>query len=176
VLVIPQKPWDTVKADMATYNQVFQEVNGRPAPPPFSGGNVFCDASADKAEAMAREWIGANYGSVLRHYEFAEAPHEGVKGYEFYTNVTRYIGRHGAQGAIDDYVNLMPWGTPDQILAKFETMRTMIGCNAVMPGFSYGGMPYDAAEGSLRLFAEKVLPELKSWQVEPLAIPGAVRV
>ena len=70
----------------------------------------------------------------------------------------------------------MPWGTPDQILAKFENMRTMIGCNAVMPGFSYGGMPYDAAEGSLRLFAEKVLPELKSWEVEPLAIPGAVSV
>lgn len=176
VLVIPQKPWAVVQSDMETYNRVFQETNGRPAPPPFCGGNVFCDESADKAEAMAREWIGANYATVMRHYEFADAPHEGVKGYEFYTNVSRYINRHGTQGAIDDFVNLMPWGTPDQILAKFENMRAMIGTNAVMPGFSYGGMPFDAAEGSIRLFAQKVLPELKSWEVEPLAIPGAVTV
>ncbi len=176
VLVIPQKPWEVVQADMATYNRVFQETNGRPAPPPFSGGMVFCDPSADRAEEMAREWIGANYATVMRHYEFADAPHEGVKGYEFYTNITRYINRHGTQGAIDDFVNLMPWGTPDQVLAKFEVMRSMIGCNAVMPGFSYGGMPYAAVESSVRLFAERVLPELQSWDVEPLAIPGAVSV
>lgn len=173
VLVIPQKPWPVVQADLAAYNEVFRAKNGTDGPPPFSGGNVFCDASADRAEEMARKWIGENYGSVMRHYEFAEAPHQGVKGYEFYTNITRYIDRHGAQGAIDDFVNLMPWGTPDQILTKFENMRDMIGMNAVMPGFSYGGMPFDLAESSLRLFAEKVLPELQSWEVEPLAIPGA---
>ena len=50
----------------------------------------------------------------------------------------------------------------------------MIGCNGVMPGFSYGGMPYADAERSIRLFAEKVLPELQSWDTEPLHVPGAV--
>ena len=50
----------------------------------------------------------------------------------------------------------------------------MIGTNAVMPGFSYGGMPYDIAEKSIRLFADKVLPELRSLEVEPLNIPGAM--
>jgi alkanesulfonate monooxygenase SsuD/methylene tetrahydromethanopterin reductase-like flavin-dependent oxidoreductase (luciferase family) len=174
VLVIPQKPWPTVQADLAEYNRVYEEVNGSPAPPPFSGGMVVCDESADRAEELARHWIGENYASVMRHYEFAAAPHQGVKGYEFYTNITRYIDRHGMQGAIDDYVNLMPWGTPDQVLAKFENMRNMIGCNAVMPGFSYGGMPYDAVERSLRLFAERCLPELLSWDTPPLDIPGAV--
>ncbi len=52
-------------------------------------------------------------------------------------------------------------------------MRELIGCNGVMPGFSYGGMPYADAERSIRLFAEKVLPELKSWDTEPLHVPGA---
>jgi hypothetical protein len=27
----------------------------------------------------------------------------------------------------------------------------------------YGGMPFDTAEASLRLFAEHVLPEIRSW-------------
>ena len=29
--------------------------------------------------------------------------------------------------------------------------------------FRYGGMPQDEALASMRLFAERVLPELKSW-------------
>ena len=93
-------------------------------------------------------------------------------GIVFYTNVTRYIERHGAQGAIDDFVGLMPWGTPDMILEKFENMAKMIGMNGVMPGFSYGGMPYADAEASLRLFAQQCLPELQSWKTPPLAMPA----
>lgn len=173
VLVIPQKPWDAVIADLAEYRRVFNEVNGSDGPPPLSGGQTFVDESADRAEEMARKWIGENYASVMRHYEFASAPHQGVKGYEFYTAITKYIDRHGVEGAIDDYVKLMPWGTPDQVIEKFATMRELIGCNGVMPGFSYGGMPYADAERSIRLFAEKVLPELKSWDTEPLHVPGA---
>ena len=162
VLVIPQKPWPTVQQDVAeSTSGCTAEVNGSDPPRPISGGFVFCDESADRAEEMAHKWIGENYASVMRHYEFAAAPHEGVKGYEFYTGITRYVERHGAQGAIDDFVNLMPWGTPDQILAKFEHMRTMIDMNGLLPGFSYGGMPYDLAERSMRLFAEQVLPELQ---------------
>jgi alkanesulfonate monooxygenase SsuD/methylene tetrahydromethanopterin reductase-like flavin-dependent oxidoreductase (luciferase family) len=173
VLVIPQKPWPTVQQDVESYEKVYREVNGTEPPRPISGGFVFCDESADRAEEMAHKWIGENYASVMRHYEFAAAPHQGVKGYEFYTGITRYLERHGAQGAIDDFVNLMPWGTPDQILAKFENMRNMIGMSGLLPGFSYGGMPFDLAEQSLRLFAQKVLPELKSWDTPPLEMPAA---
>jgi len=176
VLVIPQKPWATVQADVAAYEATYREVNGSEPLRPISGGFVFCDESADRAEEMARKWIGENYASVMRHYEFAAAPHQGVKGYEFYTHITRYLERHGAQGAIDDFVNLMPWGTPDQILAKFENMQTMIAMNALLPGFSYGGMPYDLAERNLRLFADKVLPELKSWDAPPLEMPSPARL
>jgi len=174
VLVIPQKPWDVVQNDLAAYTEVYTAEMGESPPPPFSGGSVFCDESADKAETMARQYIGANYESVMRHYEFAAAPHEGVKGYEFYTGITKYIDRHGTQGAVDSFVELMPWGTPEQVIEKFLHIRDMIGTNAVMPGFSYGGMPFGTAEKSMRLFAEKVLPELHALEVEPLAIPGAV--
>ncbi|NNL86344.1 MAG: LLM class flavin-dependent oxidoreductase [Myxococcales bacterium] len=173
VLIIPQKPWNVVQQDLAAYREVFLRTNGGEPPPPFSGGFVFVDESPDRAEEQARRYIGANYASVMKHYEFEQAPHAGVKGYEFYTHITKYLERHGKQSAIDDFVNLMPWGTPAQVLEKFDNIREMIGTNAVMPAFSYGGMPYEAAEASLRLFAEKCLPELKSWNVPPLEIPAA---
>ena len=173
VLVIPQKPWTVVQEDHAEYNRVYEEVNGEPGPPPFSGGSVFVDESADRAEEMARKYIGANYESVMRHYEFQKAPHEGVKGYEFYTGITSYIEKQGADRAAQDFVDLMPWGTPEQVLEKFDHMRKMIGMNAIMPGFSYGGMPFADAEASMRLFAEQCLPELLSWECPPLEVPGA---
>ena len=171
VLVIPQKPWKVVQDDLEAYGRVFRETNGAEPPPPFSGGFVFVDESSDRAEEMARTWIGANYATVMRHYEFEAGPHEGVSGYEFYTNITKYIEKHGKQGAIDDFVNLMPWGTPQQVLDKVEHIREMIGTNAIMPAFSYGGMSYLDAEASLKLFAERCLPEINSWEVEPLLLP-----
>ena len=67
----------------------------------------------------------------------------------------------------------MPWGTPDQVLEKFAHIDKVIGMNAVMPGFSYGGMPFADAEASMRLFAQECLPELLSWECPPLQVPGA---
>jgi len=171
LLIIPQKPWDVVKSDFATYTKVYAETNGSAPPPPLSGGNVFVDESADRAEEMAYRWIGANYETVMRHYEFAAKPHDGVKGYEFYNNISKYIDRHGASGAAEDFVKLMPWGTPDQVLEKFQFIVDTVGANGFMPGFSYGGMPFSDAEASIRLFADKVLPELKSWDVPALDLP-----
>jgi alkanesulfonate monooxygenase SsuD/methylene tetrahydromethanopterin reductase-like flavin-dependent oxidoreductase (luciferase family) len=170
LLIIPQKPWEVVRKDFDVYHQVWHDVNGdQPPPAPLCGGTCFVDRSADQAEELAHRWMGAQYESVLRHYEFASAPHEGVKGYEFYTGIAKYIGRHGTSGAVNDYVNLMPYGTPEQVLEKLENIRGMVGLAGFTPGFSYGGMPYDEAERSMRLFVEEVMPELESWHTEAMA-------
>ena len=172
LLVIPQKPWDVVKADFEVYNSIFEQENGVAAPPPLSGGMCFVDESADRAEEMAHRYISAYYAAIMKHYEFGDNPHDGVKGYEFYTNITKYIERHGAEGAAHDFVNLMPWGTPDQVLEKFELIKNTINAAGFMPGFCFGGMPYREVERNINLFAEKVLPELKSWEADPLQVPG----
>ena len=87
VLVIPQKPWEASRT-------ISRNTRGLPARwaastvRPRSRRVGVLDESADKAEEMARRCIGANYESVMRHYEFEAAPHQGVKGYEFYTGIT----------------------------------------------------------------------------------------
>src|SRR5207249_9344215 len=54
LLVIPQKPWEMVKADFEVYHRVWREVNGnKPAPKPLSGGFVFVDENKDRAEEQA---------------------------------------------------------------------------------------------------------------------------
>jgi hypothetical protein len=56
------------------------------------------------------------------------------------------------------------WGTPDRILRELEARREVIGDFELNVAFRFGGIPYDKAEASLRLFAREVLPVLKSWR------------
>jgi alkanesulfonate monooxygenase SsuD/methylene tetrahydromethanopterin reductase-like flavin-dependent oxidoreductase (luciferase family) len=174
LLVIPQKPWDVVRQDLAIYYQVYHEVNGTAPPPPLCGGFFFVDENADRAEEMAYKYIGAYYHTAMKHYEMT-AEHFGKhKGYEFYRQVNRYIGRHGTDNAAQDFARLMPWGTPTQVLEKLATIRDIIGMNGIMCHFSYASMPYDEAERNMRCFATHVLPELHQWDTPPLAEPAAL--
>ena len=170
LLVIPQKPWPVVEKDFEVYHQMWREVHGEDSTPPapMSGGFTFVDENADRAEELAYRYIGQYYRTVLEHYEFDADAHAGVKGYEFYTGITRYISRHGSEGAVEDFVKLMPWGTPDQVLEKTAYIRDTIGISAFNPNFSYGGMPYAEAERSLQLFVREVMPELKKWDTPEL--------
>jgi hypothetical protein len=114
------------------------------------------------------KWIAANYHTVMKHYEM-ESPEFGTKkGYEFYSNVGKFIKKTGVDNAARDFAMLMPWGTPDQVLEKCAFIRDTIDANAVFFNFSFGGMPYEDAERSLKCFAKYVLPELKKWNTEPL--------
>jgi alkanesulfonate monooxygenase SsuD/methylene tetrahydromethanopterin reductase-like flavin-dependent oxidoreductase (luciferase family) len=175
LLVIPQKPWEAVKADFEVYHKVWREVNGAvPPPKPLSGGFVFVDENADRAEAQAMKWLSGNYKTVIKHYEMTSAKFGTQKGYEFYSQVNKFIAKHGIDGAAADFAQLMPWGTPDQVIEKLAKIRDTIDANGFMLNFSYAGMPYDEAERNLKCFAKHVLPEVKKWQTEPLHEPAAL--
>jgi alkanesulfonate monooxygenase SsuD/methylene tetrahydromethanopterin reductase-like flavin-dependent oxidoreductase (luciferase family) len=173
LLVIPQKPWEDVAKDFEVYHRVWAEVNaGIPPPKPLMGGFFFVDPNPGRAREMAQRYIGGYYQTVIKHYEMTAGHFAAIKGYEFYDRSTKYINRHGREGAAESFANLMPWGTPDQVLRRLEQIRGVIDMNGMMCHFSYAGMPWDEAERNMRLFAAEVLPELKRWDTAPLAEPG----
>ena len=43
ILIIPQKPWDVVAAELKTYTETYRELNGEEPPAPIAAGWVFCD-------------------------------------------------------------------------------------------------------------------------------------
>jgi alkanesulfonate monooxygenase SsuD/methylene tetrahydromethanopterin reductase-like flavin-dependent oxidoreductase (luciferase family) len=175
LLIIPQKPWPVVRQDLDAYRATWREAQGPDLlpPAPLSGGLVFIDRDPARARERAERYIGGYYHSVMAHYGFHSHAHAGVRGYEFYEGVSRHIDKRGTDGAARDYVDLMPWGTPDQVLAKLERLHELLGMAAFNPSFSFGGIPVEEAEASLRLFAREVLPVLKTWKSEPLALPGS---
>ena len=49
------------------------------------------------------------------------------------------------------------------MIAKYRARWELLGPFEAAPAFRLGGIPYEEAEASMRLFAAEVLPVLGSW-------------
>ncbi len=161
ILIIPQKPWSEVAKELDAYRTTYREVNQTDAPPPISAGWTFCDPDPDRAQEMARRYIGGYFKTVLDHYNFASDHLGKTKGYEYYGKMAEKIQTYGGETVSDFFMNLQVWGTPEQCYAKILDIRDRVGNDTFVGVFSYAGMPYDEAERNLRLFAAEVMPALQ---------------
>jgi len=165
LLVIPQKPWELVNQDLENYRRTYRQVNHADAPAPILAGWTFCDRDPAKAEAMAREYIGGYYKSVLKHYELAGDHLTKTRGYETYGAIQQNLANPEKQAAATEaFMNLQIYGTPEQCLERIVDFSARLGAETFTGVFSYAGMPYDMAEASMRLFASEVMPRLKAHQ------------
>jgi alkanesulfonate monooxygenase SsuD/methylene tetrahydromethanopterin reductase-like flavin-dependent oxidoreductase (luciferase family) len=162
ILIIPQKPWPEVTKELDAYRHVYREVNGADAPPPIAAGWVFCDKDEARAHEQARRWIGGYWETVLKHYQFAGEHLKTTKGYEYYGKMSDKIRQYGAEGAIDFFMQLQIWGTPEQCCEKIVAVSDRTGADSFVGVFSYAGMSHAEAERNMRLFAAEVMPRLKS--------------
>ena len=162
ILIIPQKPWETVAVELADYRSIYQKENGTDAPPPIVAGWTFCDENADRAREYAYKYIGGYWRSVVRHYELIGDHLTKTKGYESYGRMQEMASAPGGIDALTEFfIGLQIWGTPEQVYEKILDVQRRTGAEAYTGIFSYAGMPYDMAEASMRLFASEVMPELK---------------
>jgi alkanesulfonate monooxygenase SsuD/methylene tetrahydromethanopterin reductase-like flavin-dependent oxidoreductase (luciferase family) len=146
-----------------TYRERYRKTQRADAPPVHAIDFTYCDRDAGRAEEIARKYITGYYLAVLRHYEFLEDYHSKTKGYEAYGNAAQLLREMGKDNAAEDFVHQQAWGTPQQILDKLEKRRRALGDFESNICTSYAGMPFRDAEASLRLFANEVLPEIRSW-------------
>lgn len=167
ILIIPQKPWHEVAKELDAYRTIYREVNRVEAPPPIAAGWVFCDESADRAQEMARRYVGGYYQSVLDHYNFASDHLAKTKGYEYYGKMAEKIQTYGTDKVIDYFMNLQVLGTPEQCYDKIVDVRERVANDTFVGVFSYAGMPRDEAERNMRLFAAEVMPALQKPGLEP---------
>lgn len=164
VLMLPQRGKD-VPPDK--YTQVWQEVNGpgTSPPPPLLGGNYYIDESADFAEKQGQMYLGNTMRSAIRNYHLdtpGKFPH--IKGYEHYENMV--LAPEAIEPYVEEFGKAAVTGTPQMILERMWELKEVYKPQAFFPHVYYGGMPREEARKNMNLFAEKVLPELKSWEAE----------
>ena len=163
ILIVPQKPWPHVVRELASYREIYREVNKAEPPPPIVSGWVFIDDDELAAKQQAMKYIGRYYESVVEHYELSGTHLQGLKGYEMYGKIQEKMGAPGGvEAGIEFFANLHPWGTPKQVHEKILELRRLTGAEAFVSMFSYGGMPYELAENQCRRFAKEVMPKLQA--------------
>lgn len=167
ILIVPQKPWDSVEQELAAYRKTYREVNGDEAPETILAGWTYCDEDAGRAEEIARQYIGGYYQTVVKHYELAGDHMKNTKGYEAYVSVQENVQK--SQDAMEEFfMSIQVWGTPEMCYDKIKDFTGRVNAGAFNCVFSYAGMPYPTVEQSMRLFAREVMPEIRELPGQPL--------
>lgn len=142
------------------FNKIRNDL-GLPPDQPTTLLWMYCAETTKEAE---EGWVYfQNQGIAAQHHYFDwnNPGYEGIQGYEEYllrqnADISPAEARLAARRATQ------PIGTPEQIIEKIKTLQQTISMEKVVIHMMYGGMPREKAEKSLRLFAERVLPEVQS--------------
>lgn len=159
-----QGPWEEAKVEIDRHRAHFERSMGFAAPPPIAADCMVCDTNLKRAEALAREHIARYWEQLMEHYEllsdnFAKAG----AAYASYAEQTRHYRSTDQQALIDSYVEANIWGDPARILDKLRERRELLGDFILGVSPSFGGMSFEDVRRSLRTFADRVMPEIKSW-------------
>jgi len=139
-----------------------------PPPGPFVSNLVFVDESKDRAFELARTYAANTFRSAIAHYEMASEHHGSVKGYEAYKSLR--LKPEDIEPAVEGVVQQSVYGTPKDVLARFEEVKAQRKPQGFFPHLWTGGMTHEEVNRNLSYFAKHCLPELKSWTAEPLTI------
>ncbi|MCC7364529.1 MAG: LLM class flavin-dependent oxidoreductase [Dehalococcoidia bacterium] len=172
-LFIPQRSWEEHRQELAEYNRIRVEEHGWEAERPTTVCWVYCAETDAEAEAGARQYMAEYADSAFRHYQLLGEHLQGLKGYEYYAQMAKLRANLPADFRPEDvYIANHVWGSPESCIQKLRDINDRMGSEEFVAVFSYGAMPVEKAEASMRLFAEKVLPAVQ--QFEPAAVPAFV--
>ncbi|HEU4431388.1 MAG TPA: LLM class flavin-dependent oxidoreductase [Myxococcota bacterium] len=165
LMVIAQKPWETVEKELAAYRVRFRELNGCEPPKPILC--VFAGVSDDPSEArrMREIYLQRYARSTVEHYQFANVEFERIDGYEYYGALARNIEKHGLDKFNGFLADLQVWGSPREVRDKLLDYVRRADAGALLVTLGFGGMPHEVANANYELFAREVLPALKAHDV-----------
>lgn len=169
-LFIPQKSWAEIGEEVVAFNDIRAEQGWEPQPPIVVCW-VYCSPDVEEAWETARQYMTNYNDSALRHYEFHDAEHfRQAGGYDFYAKMADARKRVGEEKVVEIFARHQVWGTPEQCIEKLREIRATTNAAEFVGVFTYGDLPVEMAESSMRLFAAEVLPVLHADENEPASV------
>lgn len=169
MVIFAQRAWEEQAKAVAIYRQAFEEHHGTKSPPIMICDFTYCDTVPERAEELGRKYVTNYLLTVLDHYELAGDHLKDAKGYEAYGDAVEAIRAFGKEGMAAGYLDVTAWGTPEQIIEKYQKRYELLGDFDINPCFRFGGISYEEAERSMRTFAKHVMPALKDWDARKAA-------
>jgi len=158
LIVFSQKPWIDQAAAYDGYRQRFRSLHGTEPGPLLTCDFTYCDTDRSRAEDVANQHIAGYLTSVLEHYELMSDHFKESKGYEAYGSAVDLLRAIGLDRMREMYLDVQAWGTPDDVIDKLRARAELVGDFDLNCCFRFAGLPIDAAELSMRTFAEHVMP------------------
>jgi len=112
---------------------------------------------------MAHNYVAKYFDSFAEHYEIFGEHLTSSKSYANYSGAKAARDTVGIDVMVKSFVESNVWGTPKQILEKYEERRSIVGDFQASGTFSYSGMAFDEVKDSMTMYATKVMPELRRW-------------
>ena len=172
-LFIPQRTWHDYAEQVREFNAIRASHGWAPVGA-TSAVWMYCAPSRGEAEEQGGQYITEYADSVRQHY-LLDQPEvfQSVRGYERYAERATALSTAIKSGADPKQASLMTTtsthviGTPAECLEQLQAIGEALGVEHLIAVMQFGTMPREHAERSLRLFAEKVAPELRQMQPAP---------
>ncbi|MCZ4552311.1 LLM class flavin-dependent oxidoreductase [Gordonia rubripertincta] len=169
MMTFMQFPFEKHAEAINGWKDLFRAAQGREPGPAVIQDFVICHEDEEEARRLAYEHINRYFLSVIKHYDFAGKHWRETPGYETYQAGADMIREAGMENAANAYVEANIYGTPEQCVEKYAHRHELIGDFLPNAAFSFGGIPFETAESSLKLFGEKVVPELHKMKAPATA-------
>lgn len=163
MVMFADRSWKSRLPSIEKWRAMYSELHGESPPPPLICDFVYCHPDAAVASQRGKGYIATYLESVLEHYEIMGHHFEGMAGYEAYAGAAGVLRRVGATGFLEGFLDATAHGTPEAVLEKYRARWELLGPFEAAPAFRFGGIAFEEAEASMRLFAAEVLPVLKTW-------------
>ncbi len=165
-LLVTAGTLDEMITKVRTYNTMLDEGGHEPNQPTIL---LWLYCTEDPEDIAVGDALFDQYSvEVAAHYGLSDPSNfEGIKGYEAYHKLAKQAAAAGdsfrtVQGAAGSSAVTQPIGTPEDIIARMRRLQEATSCKEIILVPQYSGMPFEKAEASVRLFAEKVLPVLQA--------------
>jgi len=163
MVMFADRSWTRRLPSIERWRELHQEFHSTPPPPPLVCDFIYCHEDPAVATERGEAHLATYLASVLSHYEIMGDHFADLKGYDAYAAASGALQKMGESGFLTGFLDATASGTPEQIIEKLAARRELIGPFEFAPAFRFGGLPQDQAIASMQLFAEQVLPTLKSW-------------
>src|SRR5438552_6915317 len=164
MVMFADRPWPLRMPAINRHRELTRQYHGREALPMLIADFCVCWPDLTEAEELARRHMGSFVQSNVEHYELMSDHFSTVKGHDAYAQKSEIVRKTGLDGMTEGFMKAAVWGSPDRILRMLEERRGVVGAFELATSFRFGGIPFELAEKSMRLFGKEVLPTLRSWQ------------
>jgi alkanesulfonate monooxygenase SsuD/methylene tetrahydromethanopterin reductase-like flavin-dependent oxidoreductase (luciferase family) len=156
-----QYPIEEQAAQFNEWRALYEETHGVPAPPPVLLDFSYCNEDAGVADKVMRDRLGPFFNAMVDHYEFDGKHFASSEMYNHYAGGAEAIIAAGREAAFEGFYGLQWTGTPEKMIEQMRQRIELIGEFSQMILVSFGGMPPEEVDESLRLFQDKVVPEVQ---------------